>query len=188
MVPYKGMRKKAEQLKITCFSLNVLVPPLLCTHCYSVTLTIFSEEYEHHSNEHWDKYFVLLITSLHIIIFRIFNCLDSFFFPIRSELQTVFRIFKDCKLNIQQRFSVLLFHGYWNSLTFIFKNCICILFAFHESTITIKWDIEHVKSNTSNSVINVRNHTRWLRVKYMMMFNTSRIKPVVLTTNTKIRL
>jgi len=30
----------------------------------------------------------------------------------------------------------------------------CILFAFHESTITIKWDIEQVKSNTSNSVIN----------------------------------
>ena len=38
--------------------------------------------------------------------------------------------------------------------------CLCILFAFHESTITIKRDIEHVKNNTSNSEINVRNHTR----------------------------
>jgi len=36
----------------------------------------------------------------------------------------------------------------------------CILFVFHESTITIKRDIEHVKSNTSNSVINDWNHTR----------------------------
>jgi len=30
--------------------------------------------------------------------------------------------------------------------------CICILFVFHESTITIKRDIEYVKSNISNSM------------------------------------
>jgi len=51
------------------------------------------------------------------------------------------------------------------SLNFLllFPHCIvlyCIVFVFHESIITIKRDVEHVKGNTSNSVINVRNHTR----------------------------
>ena len=91
--------------------------------------------------------------------------------------------------NISDR--AILLRG-WNfaSGSMAVASCIVFVFvfAFHESTITIKRDIEHIKSNTSNSVINVRNHTRWFRVKYMMMFNTSRIKPIVLTTNTKIRL
>ena len=96
-------------------------------------------------------------------------------------------------LMIKQCILLYVFHNYdvfthGGALKSWLVICICIVFVFHESTITIKWDVEHVKSNTSNSVINVQNHARWFRVKYMMMFNTSRIKPVVLTTNTKIRL
>lgn len=119
------MQEKAEHLKITCFSLNLLVPPLLCTHCYSVTLTLFNKEYQCNSYEHHDKC-VVLITDFHIIIFSIFDCLDPFFFHIRSELQSIFRILKECKLNLQQGFSVLLFHGCWKSITIIFKHCLVL--------------------------------------------------------------
>jgi len=53
---YKNMQKEANQSKITSFSNKFSVPPLSCTiHC-TFTITVFSQEQQHHSNTHQHKY------------------------------------------------------------------------------------------------------------------------------------
>jgi len=89
----------------------------------------FQQRNKHRSKEHCDRCFILLMTNLHIIIFSIFDCSDSSFYSYKVGTSNNFRIFKEGKLNIQQRFSVPLFHGCWNSITVIFKHCL-VLFLY----------------------------------------------------------